>query len=137
MQPFFPLFIMTFIHLVIPSVYTRPSVCKMTYCCNYQRKGRDTMKAIAKSRKMLVAEFLRKENSHELPRKNGQIKGRETFAMTDTMQTIHRKLCFEFSDTKTPFTALSIQFQAKRHVCQRLVKMFMKAIASKVLPKFI
>ena len=43
----------------------RPSVCKsnisqMTYCCNYQKKVRDTRKAIAKSRKMFVAEFLRR-----------------------------------------------------------------------------
>ena len=43
-QPFVPLFIMTFIHLVILSVYARHGVCtsnisQMTYCCNYQKKG--------------------------------------------------------------------------------------------------
>jgi len=37
---------MTFIFLVILSVYTRPSVCKsnisqMTYCCHYQKNERD------------------------------------------------------------------------------------------------
>ena len=94
MQPFVPLFIMTFIHLVILSVYARHGLCKsnisqMTYCCNYQKKGRATRKAIAKSRKMLIAEFLRRsENSNELPGKNGQIKGRETISMTDHPQEV-------------------------------------------------
>ena len=92
------------------------------------------MKAIAKSRKMLVAEFLRRsETSHELPGNNGEIKGRETFSMI--MQTIYRKFCFEFSDIKMSFTAFSIQFQAQRHMCQRHAKMFMKATTSNVLPK--
>ena len=94
------------------------------------------MKAIAKSRKMLVAEFLRREeNSNELPGKNGQIKRRESFSRTDTMQTIYKKFCFEFSDIKMSFTAFSIQSQAQRHVCQRHAKTFVKATASKVLPK--
>jgi len=55
--------------------------------------------------------------------------------MTDTMQTIHRKICLEFSNIKMSFTAFSIKLQAQRHVCQRHAKMFMKASASKVLPK--
>ena len=111
MQPFPPVFVMTFIRLVIPSVYTRPSVWKsniseMTYWCHYQNKRRDTRKAVAKSRKMLVAEFLRRsENSNELPGKNGQIKGRENFSLTHTMQDIYRKFGLEFNDIKMSFTA--------------------------------
>ena len=43
------------------------------------------MKAIAKSRKMLVAEFLRRsENSSDLSGHNNQIKGRETFSLPET-----------------------------------------------------
>ena len=49
----------------------------------------------------------------------------------------HRKFCFELSDIKMSFTAFSIKFLAQRHVCQRHVTMFMKATASKVLPKFL
>ena len=80
---------MTFIHLVILSVYARHGLCtsnisQMTYCCNYQKKGESHEEGKAKSRKMLIAEFLRRsENSNELPGKNGQIKGRETISMTD------------------------------------------------------
>ena len=94
MQPFPPVFVMTFIRPVIPSVYMRPSVCKsniskMTYCCHYQKKWRDTRKVIAKSWKMLVAEFRRRsENSNKLPEKNDQIKRRENFSLTDTMQEV-------------------------------------------------
>ena len=55
--------------------------------------------------------------------------------MTDTMHTIHRKICLEFSDIKMSVTAFSIQLQAQRHVCQRHAKMFMKATPSKLLPK--
>ena len=57
--------------------------------------------------------------------------------MTDTMKTIHRKLCLEFSDIKMSFSTFSSEFQAQRHVCQRHAKSFMKTTASKVLPKFL
>ena len=74
MQQFFLLFVMTFIRVVIPSVYTRPSVCKsniskMTYCCHYQeekeRHEEGNMQITEDN--MLVAEFLRRsEKSNEL-----------------------------------------------------------------------
>ena len=105
----------------------------------YQKKGKNMRKAIAKSQKMLVAEFLRRtENSNEA-------WGRGTFSVTDTTQNIYRKFCLEFSDIKMSFTAFCrgrpsnvrlIQY-TQRHVClcQRHANMSMKATASKVLPK--
>jgi len=48
---------------------------------------------------ILVAEYLRRSvNSNQLLWKSNQIKGRETFSLTDTMQTIYRKFCLTFSD---------------------------------------
>ena len=140
MQPFSPIFVMTFIPLVIPSVYTRPRVCKtniskMTYCCHYQKKVRN-MKKITK---MLVPEFLRRsENSNELPGKNDEIMGKEASSLTNLMQDIYGKFCLEFSDINMSFTEFcrgeTFQYQAQRHVCQRHVIMSKKATASKVLP---
>ena len=73
----------------------------------YQKKGENMRKAIAKSQKMLVGEFLRRsENSNELPRKKDQIRGRGTFSLTDTMQNIYRKFCLEFSDINMSVTAI-------------------------------
>ena len=41
--------------------------------------------------KILIVEFLkRSENSNELLRKTDQIKGRETFSLTDSVQNIYR-----------------------------------------------
>ena len=54
--------------------------------------------------------------------------------MTDRMQTIHRKLCLEFSEIKVSFTAFSIQCQAQRHVCQRHAKMFSEGDRLQILP---
>ena len=73
---------MTFVRLVISSVYTRSKVCKLnishiTYCCHSKNKDRDTMKAMAAPQNKLVAEFRsirRSENSNELPGNNGKIK---------------------------------------------------------------
>ena len=73
MQPFFLLFVMTFIRVVIASVYTRPSVCKssiskITCCCHYQKKERhEEGNSQITDDKTLVAEFLRRsEKSYEL-----------------------------------------------------------------------
>ena len=108
----------------------------------YQKKGENMRKAIAKSQKMLVGEFLRRsENSNELPGKKDQIRGRGTFSLTDTMQNIYRKFCLEFSDIKMSFTAfckgrpsnVKLIRYTQRHVClcQRHTNMSVKATASK------
>ena len=78
MQQFPPLFVMTCIRLVIPSIHTRPSVCKsniskMMYCSHYQKKVRHE-EGNSQSRKMLVAGFLRKTAISYLER---MIKSRE------------------------------------------------------------
>ena len=68
MEPLFLLFVMTFIRVVMPSIYSRckSNISKMMYRCHYQK--RDTREAVDKTEdKILVAEFLtRSENSNEL-----------------------------------------------------------------------
>ena len=63
MQQFFLLFVMTFIRVVIPSVYTRPSVSKS----NISKKRHEEGNSQITENKLLVAECLsRSENSNEL-----------------------------------------------------------------------